>query len=782
MKHFFPANRLTVFPQEDRIEIFAYIVHYILSRHFDFGSEFCLELLQERSINGQASNVIGHLAPDRMSIAVQAILLSVRLLEREEQGPVWPSSADFTIVPTWDDYPSSSEFLPATSPIFQGKAGWIDFMERCNTCIKAIATACYQTVGRMSILDDQWSASRLPSYEEAHNYLIRHHPEGVIAYPTHLFAPISVLQMCYQSWPRCLHPSMKLDSVFDMLIRGVLHVEPGITEVASAALLRFTPDFTQSCILLSRFHFHLFDPQCILGEGAGLRLVAESHGLLHLWLGVVEKWTLSITQRPRETLTEEEEETISSILDSLEAGVLFLLCHMRRTVHGTAVKIVRLLGVLLTHLRHDPSSPAEEQSGSTVRITDFLLNSMSTRADLDISADSLNEDELNRLDQWRSSDRPDATLRLIESEKAADREIWRHVLAAFLQAFMEKSSPVVSDFREKLVAALRRYHPFVLQLSAIGTRTHPGVPIRGLSIGEKDGSKLVAEHGSSVQQWQHWGMLLCATAHVSETRPTMNSSARDHSRARSEINVEREQMETTRDMFKYFSPFMDSDYSAFRDAAVFCISSLPPYGYSYLLEDLSILSSRQLYDDPRGKAATVPLIGRARRQERFHTAVARIYYYTAHYLRSQRSSAKQTALAHVLKYIRNMQAFLCSPENRNQFTLQRLRRYFCGTVERFFGGLASLNDSDRFIPSGMHLALYRLCEEWCQVGKQPESVTKRLIDMQTAAANSYQDRAAQAELIQRFQTETRELSNAAVGSMSSLIVSIKFFVVSVLPN
>ena len=39
MKHFFPANRLTVFPQEDRIELLAYIVHFILSRHFDYGSE-----------------------------------------------------------------------------------------------------------------------------------------------------------------------------------------------------------------------------------------------------------------------------------------------------------------------------------------------------------------------------------------------------------------------------------------------------------------------------------------------------------------------------------------------------------------------------------------------------------------------------------------------------------------------------------------------------------------------------------------------------------------------
>ena len=91
MKHFFPANRLTVFPQEDRIELLAYIVHFILSRHFDYGSELCLELLQERSIpNLSSSNLASHLSPDRISIAIQAILMSVKLLESEEPNPVWP--------------------------------------------------------------------------------------------------------------------------------------------------------------------------------------------------------------------------------------------------------------------------------------------------------------------------------------------------------------------------------------------------------------------------------------------------------------------------------------------------------------------------------------------------------------------------------------------------------------------------------------------------------------------------------------------------------------------
>lgn len=90
-------------------------------------------------------------------------------------------------------------------------------------------------------------------------------------------------------------------------------------------------------------------------------------------------------------------------------------------------------------------------------------------------------------------------------------------------------------------------------------------------------------------------------------------------------------------------------------------------------------------------------------------------------------------------------------------------------MERFFDGLAVLADTDRFVPSGMYLSLYRLCEEWCQLGKQSDDVKQRLIFMQTAASRSITNPAEQADWIQKFQVETKSLSNAAVGAMASLI-------------
>ncbi len=51
LKNFFPPNRLTIFPPEDHLEPFIYIIHFLCSRHFDFGVEFVLNLM---SLTGEA--------------------------------------------------------------------------------------------------------------------------------------------------------------------------------------------------------------------------------------------------------------------------------------------------------------------------------------------------------------------------------------------------------------------------------------------------------------------------------------------------------------------------------------------------------------------------------------------------------------------------------------------------------------------------------------------------------------------------------------------------------
>lgn len=789
LKQVFPNNRLAKVSPEEHLEPYIYIVHFILSRHFDYGRDLCMDLMQEAAIAPlqQSGNIGSLLAPERTCVAVQAILLSLHAIEKESPTPAWPSSTDFSAIPPAIDYPSSADFVPSS---LVSKPGMKDLFERSGSTLAAIAVFCSNAVNHMSVLDDQWSYARLnPAYEESHNFAVRRHPDGaVVAYPVHLVPQVTMLQTCFLSWPRCLHPSIAAGDALDMLLRGVVHVEPSLAEVSCAALRRFMGDPTHAFTVLSRFTAFLFSPSQITHGGSSVKLVIESKQVLDLWVNIVDGWIGGLLQQSRDAFAEDEQFTLSRCTE-IEAAALFLLTHETWSIHAVGVKVIRTLGLLADHMS-SPDGPR-----SSMHFVEHLHGKSLDRAYLNGFDELLEAPELLRLEQWRESKRVDIPLRISDSDNEKDRKLWRYVFPALLQICMDDPGPALGTFRESVVAAATRYHPVIAHLAGLSTRIPAGLSNRTPLI-ERDGIKLLKENKPLIDQWRIWVKVLCSTATLSESsRPALTQLGREHTRAASDASFERERLSTTRGLFRYLTPFLDSEHTLFRDAAVLCISSFPSSAYPQLLEDLSLLAGRQFYDDPRAKSGVTSasdqnfgvlgsrhlhddaraikpgvtvLIERTRRQERLHSAVARIYYLTAHYLQHQRSAGRQAALANVLKFVRNTQAFLTAPEMRDNHTLQRLRRYFCGTVERLFDGLATLKDSDRFIPSNMHLTLYRLCEEWCQLGTQTEIVKQRLILMQRAAASS--SHLGSSEAGERFKNETQMLSHAAVGAIASLCV------------
>ncbi|TFK67599.1 hypothetical protein BDN72DRAFT_960915 [Pluteus cervinus] len=783
VKYFFPPNRLTIFPPDDHLEPFIYITHFILSRHFDYGKDLCLDLMQA-SASPSSQQPSSVLAPERIAIAVQAILLSLSVMEREVSGPVWPSCSDFSSVPVWEDYPSSSDFLPQS---ILSKPSYTEFVDRCGSVLSAIAVHCGNSVGHMSILDDQWSYSRLtPAYEETHTFIVRRHPDGTtVAYPSALGSQIGLLQTCFRAWPRCLHSSIALNDSVDLLLQGVVHVEPLLGEVAALALKRFMADPTHANAVLARFYAFLFNPVRIAQEPPGVRLYVELVPLLSLWVSIVDSWLNSLLSKPPATILEDKA-TMARCYE-IESAAMFLLSHDVKSIHQSGIRAMRTLGQVSQHLSVFETTPSADVKGP-LYLVERLHGNGKDRSYLYGYDELLDQADIVRLEQWRLSKKSDIPLRIADSTQEKDRKLWRFVFPALMQWCMDYPGGSLSCFRETMVAAATRYHPTISQLAGLSSRPFATTG-RGQANVERDGPRLVRENRPLIDQWHIWVKVLSSTATLSETsRPALTQLGREHSRAPSDANFERERLSTTRGLFRYLTPFLDSEYTIFRDAAVLCISSFPCTAYTQLLEDLSLLAGRQFYDDPRSKTPALfveqnvgllasrqnldelrskfgasPLIDRTRRQERLHSAVARIYYLTAHFLQQQRGHGRQAALASVLKFVRNTQAFLCAPNMRENHTLQQLRRYFCGTVERLFDRLATLEDSDRFIPSNMHLTLYRLCEEWCQLGPQPEKVQQRMHAMRQAAGGHQGE-----ESFERFQYETNLLSNAAVGALASL--------------
>ncbi|KAH9077891.1 cell morphogenesis N-terminal-domain-containing protein [Lactarius deliciosus] len=768
LKNFFPPNRLTIFPNEDHLEPFIYIVHFLHSRHFDFGAEFVLNLMQEQGVLAHPPNITAVLSPERLNIAVRSVLLTFHLMERDEPTPAWPSSTDFSASPSWQDYPSSSDFMP---PILLSKPGSQEFFDRFCAVLWHVALACFKAAGYMSVFDEQWVVHRQsPSYDETHSYIIRRHPDGTFAYPNNFVHPINMLQTCFQSWPRCLHKPVPVESAVDMLLHGVIHIELSVGEAAVLALRRLMAEPTHASIVLKQYSALLFDPTHIAQEGSAQRLLLENARLLNLWASLFEGWMNDLLEQIPDAIPEEQIPIISARLDEVEAGALFLLCYSSRSVYTIGVKMLRLLRPLIIHLSSVLKNDAETPRP---HIIDALYNKSQTNMVLESFNHVLEPDDVKRAKVWRDS-AEDALLELAESEDVRDRTLWQWVFPGVLQILVAESSERQPNslwvLRESLIAAASRFHHTIAVMAGLVPKM-PSSSQPRVGVVEREGLKLLGDNKFLPGQWYMWTKVLSSVASVVENRPALIE--RSHSRVPSDASFDRERLTTTRGLIRYLTPFLDSEHSIFRDAAVFCISSFPVAGYSQLLEDLGLLLHRQFLDDPRIgdlrlKAVQTFSPERGRRQERLYTAVARIYFLTAHYLQDQRSPVRQAALSPVLRFVRNTQAFLTSPESRDNFKLQRLRRYFCGTVERLFDGLSGLSDTDRFIPAKTHLSLYRLCEEWCQLGHQSEIVKQRLIYMQRSATEAVSSPSERGEAVILFQRETKLLSKAATAAMASL--------------
>jgi hypothetical protein len=771
LKNFFPPHRLTIFPPEDHLEPFICILHYLCSRHFDFGVEFVLNLMQEQVILAQPPSITAVLSAERLTIAIRAVLLSFHLVERDETVPAWPSSSDFSGTPPWQDYPSSSDFMPAS---LLSKPGMQDFFDRFSAILWNIALTCMKTVGNMSVFDEQWTVHRQnATFEETHSYNVRRHPDGPFAYPSHLSPTMQLLQSCLHSWPRCLHKPIPVENAVDLLLRGVIHVEPAVGEAAVLSLRRFMAEPTHASIVLKQYSTFLFDPSNISQEGSAQRLLLENARLLNLWASLFDGWMHDLLGQKPGSIPQEHIPFISARLDELDAGALFLLCFSSRSICTIGAKLLRSLRLVTIHLSSVLKMDAETPRP---RIIDALYDKALTATVLDSFNHVLETDDVKRAKSWRDS-AEDALLRIADSEDIRDRTLWQWVFPGILQTLMVESSErqhtSLLILRESLVAAVSRFHHTIAVMAGLVPKMPtPSQPRVGSA--DRDASKAFGENRFLPDQWYMWTKVLSSIALVVENRPALIE--RSHSRVPSDASFDRERLTTTRGLIRYLTPFLDSEHSLFRDAAVFCISSFPAAGYSQLLEDLGLLLNRQLLDDtrsgdPRQKVLPAFPMERGRRQERLFTAVARIYFLTSHYLRDQRCGVRQAALLPVLRFVRNAQTFLTAPESRDNFKLQKLRRFFCGTVERLFDGLSSLSDTDRFVPAKAHLSLYRLCEEWCQIGHQSEIVKQRLIYMQRSATEAVSTPSERGDAVVLFQKETKLLSRAATAAMASLCVS-----------
>lgn len=744
MKGFFPPNRASIIPPEESTNPLVLLVHYISMRQFEFGIELTTYLIQEDAIIEITSSkqyTFESFHPERMVIAIKAILLTLTAMEKDQKTPSWPSSSSYSSYDSLaTDYPSSAEDLP--DQLLLSRPNVQEFFEKFSPWVYWVTRLAGQYVGPMSIIDDHWTPSGLSEVQDDPTTLVIHRlPSGSVAYPRSMVPWVELLKTCYEAWPRCLDKTMTPSECVNMMIRGVIHVEPSVSEAATAAMKRYAISLANTRVSLAQLTHFLFSPRSLTREGSSHHLTLDCQKLLDLWISSCEQLVFFNSQLENSEGLDLDD---AELLDEAQAAALFLLTAEKQSVRKLGVKALLQLEGLIRSVG--------DEDLNALSLPSFLMKSENW---MDLVAKHIRTMEPNALATLTTKLLRHNLLQIID-DASEDGILWGAIRPALFRVITDYYPRIAILCRDSVQSAILRYHNTMSNLADISGKGPLAPSIRS-NQAPRELRNLSDYHGH-ISQWAIWIQILCATALPNESRFNVQKG---HSRLPSDLSSIRERISSARGLFRHLIPFLSSDHAVFREAVVAALGSIDRTSYQGLLEDLQAVTRH--VNDARAV--------RTRRQDsRLYTAVVEIFRRTSAFLKEFRASPDTTSLSLVLQFVRESSAFLASSDARTDWELQPLRRHFCGIVTNLFVGLAAFKDSDRFTTPNARLKLYRLCEEWCLLGRQSELAEKHQSEMQSTVSKLYRNAQSQERVSQIFETESNALSKVASMALCALCV------------
>ena len=755
MRHLFPQGRRS---PEDSLEPLVYICHFIMSRpNLQYGQDLVLELMQESSLFN-ASNLHEISSPDRVAVGIRAAMLSLPCLVNGTT-PAWPSGSDFSSPLSILDYPSEVTSFPEDAITGTEVA---PMLEKFAAAVGKLGRMAMRAMGNMSVLDLRFRFEHALSLDEREQLVVRHHPDGTICSFSKLFVPqLDLLRSCFETWPRCLHPSLTPLEIIDGAIRAVAHAEPSVAVAATQCLLRFATKHRYVLLVLRLYSRSLFSGSSLLAD-TNWRIVTEHTQRVELWVKLVLGWA-EMKDAPPDTVTHHAPDTTppdipaAHVIDEIEAGGLFLLASTDVAIRPFGLRVLRIVPTL-----------RQRQAPSTNLSIIDILNGKSQVLPMPIEGSlALSEQESLRMNKWRESRLPDYLVRLLESDNPLDHLLWSSMLPSLVRECMVSFPTVLDLCRGSLNAAVLRYHPMMSALAGMSSKVPsatargPITPSRGPILSDHE---LTNEQRNDVGQWRVWIMALCACAVAPEDKL---NSAKDHARLPSDTSSSRERLSTAKGLFRHLIPFLASEYSLFRDAVVGALGCTHAATFRTLLDDLRSITAH-IYDDGKLLGLTKPGAPRTREQDRVHIAVVRVYALTAEFINSSSVNHDRTTVELLWGFVQTTQNFLSRQDVRVDWELSRLRRYFCHIVEQLF----SVPDErlHGILPARSYLSLYRLCEEWCPLGPS-QALRERHALVENSMSAMFRNPAERKQAADRFKAEEAVLGSAAASAMARLSVS-----------
>jgi len=118
---------------------------------------------------------------------------------------------------------------------------------------------------------------------------------------------------------------------------------------------------------MSRFTKFLFSAEHVEKEGGGTHLVVENSTILFLWESMVKEWSKSLDAHSQDQdplqpgMDPDIDDKISTeeVIDSIEAGALFLLTYNQKRIRAVGTRILKLLGKVILAMEGLSASEGE---------------------------------------------------------------------------------------------------------------------------------------------------------------------------------------------------------------------------------------------------------------------------------------------------------------------------------------------------------------------------------------------------------------------------------------
>jgi hypothetical protein len=622
-------------------------------------------------------------------------------------------------------------------------------------------------IGHLSVFDERYSAGRTQPatpVDGTSELITRRHGDVNVTYHKHSAPALELLRILLHALPRFLAYETDIQAVADVTSNALGLVDPDTAQAATGALLRMVKEHHQpNKVVLALTNYIFRTDRVLRANVCGAKsLVSQQERVVKTWLSALKELRTRLTAPKLDTNDEVPDGLGSDATADIEAGAMILLISPHRSMRDTGLSVLRVTAALSS--RSAQSAYTKRQSRLHVTAPKARRNGVLGLLEQPLPVDRIESllertdlamDQRTALQTWFSDRRSRTPAEMATGDHAQDALLWSIIFTEMLQRMNAVRPEVVVRIHAMLARLVQAFQPAVIAASGMSLR--PGNPNVKADAPVPTSR---GEHTGLLEQWRYWLFGLCCI--TTEDAETSTHSSK---------------VFNSRDLLLLLTPYLSFDRQRFCEAAIQALGRIDQHLLPAVLRHLQKLQAH-ISDDPKLRNLSPSARYMQRRdnnQMNLFASISHVYMLVSPLVEELDLNNDKQVVQSLVDHINETYIYLADEAVKEDFELQRLRRYFCVLVKNVVGLLARQRQTEPYLSLRVRGAMFRLCDEWCTLGRRADVAKARESTTLLAAAERYRLDVNRTEYMQVLQADTKALSWAAGAAMAALCVSVLMF-------